>query len=246
MNETEIRERVTSDSLPVLQQALNILSEMLSEERSREARAEGRATAVLAVAGILTGFVVSLAATFDESKNIEQWTLMGLYVLYFGSISFLLKGGIYGIWATKGLSGYRVTPDLAFDLQPMTEVEALREELIWKIWEYYRLLPLANKRLLFTERGQRSVIASVICFAVLGFIRLIPDEVSFTTPSWVVFVIGIVMMVLLLSLDRIAERSGNLWETSKTSTGADTEIGSAEGIDNSSLPNLKQDGGDTI
>jgi len=38
-----------------------------------------------------------------------------------------------------------------FDLQELSEIAALREEITWKIWEYYELLKTSNKRLFYTN-----------------------------------------------------------------------------------------------
>jgi len=225
MNEAEIRARVTSESIPVLRQALRFVNEKLSEERSREVTGERRATAVLAVVGILAGFIVNLISfvlriigLLDKTSWSELWAAILLYALYVGSIGFLLKGGFYGIQALKSLSGNRLTPELALDTQTMQEGEALQEELIWKIWEYYQLLPLANQRLFFTDRAQRNVIASVCSLALLGFLSMILKEMSLPELSYVAvpvacaaIAVGVLTVGALFCLDRIAEKEENVW-----------------------------------
>jgi len=63
MDEQEIRKQLSSNNPEILKQALEFVTEKLDIERSRERRAEDRATAMFAVSGILAGFVVNFSCT---------------------------------------------------------------------------------------------------------------------------------------------------------------------------------------
>jgi len=208
MDEQEIRKQLSSNNPEILKQALEFVTEKLDIERSRERRAEDRATAMFAVSGILAGFVVN----FSQSLTLPGQTgWLILLSLYLGSMVFLIKSGLYSILALWSLKGYEITPKLAFDIQFLSKVDAIREELIWKIWAYYQLLPLGNLRLFRTNRAQRNMFASIISFAILGLawflFKTFNTSVSLSFEILCATFIGIIV----LFLDRISERTGSLW-----------------------------------
>lgn len=210
MKESEIKIKLSSNELTILKQSLGFINEKLVLERSRSQRAEGRATAILAVTGILSGFVVHFAKLIIGSPSNFQW--LYLFSLYVGSILFLLKSALYSLKALWALKGNELTPTLVFNLQSLSEIEALREETTWKIWEYYQLLPLGNERLFWTHRAQRNIFAAIIMFTILGMLWFLSEQITAPhLPNCIVFLLIILIALFVVFLDRVSEKWGNLW-----------------------------------
>jgi hypothetical protein len=68
VNISDIKNKLTSKDVAVLEQSLDYVNQRLSLERSRGERAEARASSLFTVAGILSGFVVVFLESFREGK----------------------------------------------------------------------------------------------------------------------------------------------------------------------------------
>ena len=75
MQVSEIRNKISSNELNILKQSLTFVTERLSKEHLRSARAETRATTILAVAGILAGFVVHFSKLIS-SPSQDNWLII--------------------------------------------------------------------------------------------------------------------------------------------------------------------------
>ena len=208
MQVTEIRTKLSSNDVNILKQSLSFVTEKLSVERSRSSKAETRATSILAVAGILAGFVIffSKLIGFPGQSN---WLIM--FIIFIVSVLFLLKSALFAIKALWTLKGYELTPDLAFDLQELSEIDALREEITWKIWEYYELLKTSNKRLFYTNRAQRNIFTTIVAFAFLGTSWFFLEQIPIQVPQCVVIFLIVLLSIPAILLDVVLERFGKKW-----------------------------------
>ena len=209
MNESEIRGKLVSSEPAILKQSLDFVNEKLTLERARSAKAEGRAATVFAVTGIMAGFVVQFAKLLGSTEQ-NKWLAI---LLYTASILFLLKAALFAIQSLMPLKGYELTPQLIFDVQKMSENEAIREEAIWKIWEYYKLLPITNKRLFDSNRAQRNLFAGTITFALLGTVWFL-GQISVLFPKFFVILATILLTVAVVFLDSAIEKLGSFWKLS--------------------------------
>lgn len=207
MQVTEIKTKLSSNNVNILKQSLSFVTWKLSVERLRSSRAETRATSILAVAGILAGFVIYFSKLIGPLGQNNQLILLIIYNI---SILFLLKSALSAIKALWALKRYELKPDLAFDLQELSEIDALREETTWKIWEYYELLKTSNKRLFFVNRAQRNIFAAIVAFAFLGAGWFIREQIPIQVPKCVVIFL-IVLLILAIFSDVILERFGKKW-----------------------------------
>jgi hypothetical protein len=208
MEEANIREQVTSQDKDVLKQALGFVNEKLELERSRAKGAENRAVVILGVSGILAGFAIQSAQLLvDPSQN--GWLV--LLSLYIGSITSLLKAAFFAIRAQWSLKVYELTPELAFEIQKLSPCDAIREELVWKIWEYYQLLPVGNQRLFWTSRSQRNIFTAAILFGLLGIAWFVLKTFSISIPFFVSVITIIIILSIAVFLDLVSEKLGNLW-----------------------------------
>ena len=90
----EIRSKITSNDTEVLRHSLGFVQERLREEQDRGKAAETRAVAVLAILGILAGFIVPFAATIE---SVVECSRPFLYVIFAAPILFFLRGICYAI-----------------------------------------------------------------------------------------------------------------------------------------------------
>ena len=208
MNESEIRKNLRSENLFILGQSLTFVNERLVLERSRSEKAEKRATVLLAVSGILSGFIVHFAKLIGLPNSNNTFLLS---IFFIGAIFFVLKAGLYAIRALWALKGNELSPHLSFDIQGLSEIDAIREETIWKIWEYYQLLPVGNERLYWTNKSQRNTIGAIVAFTFTGVLWFIQKTTEFYTPVISCFFIAFIMAIIVIFLDIFSEKYGNLW-----------------------------------
>ena len=209
MKEQEIREKIFSNNPEVLKQMLSFVTEKLSTERVRAKTAEDRAAAMFAVSGILAGFVIHFAQILP-SLGQSGWLI--LLSLYLASMIFLIKSSLYAILAAWNLKGYEVAPDLAFNVQFKSQTDSLREELIWKIWEYYQLLPVGNQRLHRVHRAQKNMFTSIVSFGVLSIVWFILDPVGITIKPIFETICAILIGGVVILLDKISQQISGLWK----------------------------------
>jgi hypothetical protein len=212
MDSKEISKRLTSEDSGTLKQSISFVNDRISLIRDRAKVAETRATAMLAVSGILAGFVVHFGAKLESDKTPENVLFA---VLYLASILLLIKAIYYAIKALWVLRGYELNPELAFDLQGKSGHNALREELTWKIWEYYQILPLTNEKLFWLNRSQRNTVSAITTFMFLGSILFVQINFGLELPWFFTVLITLVLVFLVLFLDPILEHFGGVWQKGK-------------------------------
>lgn len=208
MNESEIRKNLSSENSTILEQALTFVNERLVLERSRSEKAEKMATVLLAVSGILSGFIVHFAKLIGLPNSNNTFLLS---IFFIGAIFFVLKAGLYAIRALWALKGNELSPHLSFDIQGLSEIDAIREETIWKIWEYYQLLPVGNERLYWTNKSQRNTIGAIVAFSFTGALWFIQKTTGFSAPVILCLFIAFIMAIIVIFLDIFSEKYGNLW-----------------------------------
>ena len=208
MNESKIRERLSSENLNILKQSLVFVNERLVLERSRSEKAEKRATVLLAVAGILSGFIVHFAKLIGLPESNNTFLLS---IFFISAIRFVLKAGLYAIRALWALKGNELNTHLSFEIQGLPVGDAVREETIWKIWEYYQLLPVGNERLYWTNKSQRNTIGAIVAFTFTGVLWFIQKTAGISAPLILCLFIAFIMAIIVIFLDIVLEKYGNLW-----------------------------------
>tara|TARA_B100000614_G_C14518247_1_gene481512 strand:+ start:781 stop:1470 length:690 start_codon:yes stop_codon:yes gene_type:complete len=207
----EIREQLVSEDIDVLEQSLRFASARGAQEAERGKAAEARATAMLAILGILAGFIVPLVGTIEAAKGDGKWTLL---VLFLGSLLFLVKG-LYNAVRVLGVSKmYRLEIDTVFDFQPLARSDALREEIAGLIWEYRKAVQPNTEKLFRLHRCQRSGLIAIIFFMLFGIFLLAAREKWLQVPLWAAGALGVLAALLLVFGDNIFERLG-IWGTTK-------------------------------
>jgi hypothetical protein len=212
MDEVEIKEKLTSDSLEVLQQALDFVDGKIDVERERANRAERRAIAFLAITGVLSGFTVHFAKIISSPEVTNK---LPLYCLYIGAVIFVLRAAYNAVKAQWAMKTYELTPGLVFELQAFSgenaEKDAVREIVAMKIWEYYQLIPIGSARHYFTNRSQVNILATIICFGSLGLLWILQESLKFELPPLGGVLILIAVLLSIFTLHTFVEKGGKTW-----------------------------------
>ncbi len=211
MDISVIKEKINSNDVNVLKQSLEYVNQRLTLERSRSDRAETRSSSLLSVSGILSGLVVFFMDSFFDGKIAQNdWG-----TIYFLSSVFMLSKSLYysvrSLWVYKS---YELMIDSSFDFQSLNEIESIREEIAGKIWEYYQLLPISNKRLFFLNRSQRNLVGALMILLFLTIYSMYVSDLEIGINIYLTKSFGVVFIAMVLFLDLISEKYGNLW-TSK-------------------------------
>lgn len=207
----EIRERLSSEDINVLEQSLRFAGARYAQEAERGKAAEARATAMLAILGILAGFIVPLVESIEAADGDNKWSLL---VLFLGSLLFLVKG-LYNAVRVLGVSKiYRLEIETVFDFQPLSRPDALRDEIAGLIWEYRKAIQPNTEKLFRLHRCQRSGLFAIVFFMLFGVFLLATREdwlqLSVSTASC----LAVVAAFLLVFADTFFEQIG-IWGTRK-------------------------------
>ncbi len=208
---SEIRNKLSSQDTDVLEQSLRFASARRAQENERGKAAENRATAMLALLGILAGFIVPLAGTIEAAKGDEKWFLL---VLFLASLLFIAKG-LYNAVRVLGISKtYRLEIETVFDFQPLSRADALREEVAGLVWEYRKAIQPNTEKLFRLHRCQRSGLLSIIFLMLFGVLLLAAREKWLQLPSWAAIALAAIAVLLLVFGDTLFERCG-IWSRRK-------------------------------
>lgn len=208
MNPEEIYGKLSSEDEKVLKQSISYINEKNSLIRERSTHAESRATAMLTVSGILAGFIVFFVEVLNNENVKSNFIVTACYIV---SVLLLIKAVLFAVrvfWVQKG---YELTPDLIYDLQTKTDIQALKEELKWKIWEYYEILPLTNTKLFWLNRSQRNTVMAIITLMILGLILFLKINICFEINSLVKSLLLLFTLLVIIFVDIIFEFLGSFW-----------------------------------
>lgn len=202
----KIMDQITSKDINVLQQSLAFVRERGLLESERGKAAEARATAMLAILGILAGFIVPLAQAISSFDGEIKWSLTAALL---GSLIFLVKGLFHAVGVLSITKQYRLTVDSVFDFQGRSRADALREEIAGLVWECQKAVQPNTLKLFRLQRCQRSGLIAIILFMLFGILLLVAQEQWFV-PQCVAYGIGVATLLLLFAVDVVAERTG-IW-----------------------------------
>lgn len=212
----EIREQLLSEDIDVLEQSLRFASARSEQEAERGKAAEARATAMLAILGILAGFIVPLVGAVEATESDSKWSLLALFL---GSLLFLVKG-LYNAMRVLGVSKmHRLEIDTVFDFQPLARSDALREEIAGLIWEYRKAIQPNTEKLFRLHRCQRSGLLAIISFMIFGVLLLAEREEWLQLPLWAACALAVLATLLLAFGDKLFERL-SIWGNTKKAPAA--------------------------
>jgi hypothetical protein len=100
---------------------------------------------------------------------------------------------------------------LIYEFQKCSEIESLREELTWKIWEFWELIPVSTEKLFWLNRSQRNTVAALITYMFLGMILFLEMKLDISINFVPTYLLVSMLVVLGLFIDPAMERLGNIW-----------------------------------
>jgi hypothetical protein len=202
-----IKARITSEDIDVLEQSLRFVRDRAAQEADRGKTAEARATAMLALLGILAGFIVPLIQTVATAAGETKWSLL---VAFLASLIFLVKGLYHAVRVLGVSKRYRLEVESVYDFQALARVDALRDEIAGLVWECNRAIQPNTEKLFWLHRCQRSGLIAIVLFMLFGILLLSATEKWVSLPQWVAFVLAGGAVLLLALSDPVAERLG-IW-----------------------------------
>jgi hypothetical protein len=206
----DIYSKITSDDEHVLRETLSFVQVRLNEEVERRRSAEGRATAIIAILGILAGLVFPIG---DKISDFCAQNRYALYVILGGALLFLLKGIFYALKIVGVGKQYRMVPELVYEFQEKSIQFALRNEVAYHIWVYNNMKGLNTERLFWLHRAQRNCVVTIFGLVAFGSaaISIQGGIFSFSTTTSVAF--AVFAIAGLIFGDNLAESEwvGSIW-----------------------------------
>ncbi len=124
----------------------------------------------------------------------------------------LIKSVMFGLKALDALKGYELSPEASIELSGMKERDAERQELVYRILEYYHFLRVCNSRLYYSQRSLWNLALGIFALVLTVLSKLILSlklvDLSF---GWQI-VISLFIIVLALTADYIIERVKKIWK----------------------------------
>lgn len=197
------------DSDDGIRRAIPLVQEMVAAVRARSERAETRAAVVLGATGIFSGLVVGFA-TYLKDPNINGWYIFS--GLFFAALVLLLKAILFGLRAIDAFKGLELSPEAGIELSGMTERDAERAELAYKVWEYYQLLFVSNSRLYYSQRSQKNFAFAVLAMVVTALFSLLLSLKRVTLPLGWEIAISLSAVLVSLTADYLIERVSKFWK----------------------------------
>jgi len=208
----DIRNYITSNDVKVLEQSLTFVKQRAVQEVERGKAAETRATAMLAILGVLAGLIVPRIESLSKIAGESRWFLLAAFL---AGLFFLGKGLIYALKVLSVRKQYRVKPEAVYDFQKLSCEDALREEITAILWECRQAVQPNTEKLFWLNRCQRSGFTAIALFLVFGTLLVPVREEWLFLPLWTSACFGIFAITLLFFSDRIFEYFGGMWERLK-------------------------------
>ena len=164
---SEIQRKITSEDADVLRQSLEFVHRCLRQENERGKAAETRATVMLGILGAIATLVITGAENLPTDSELGDagWLLLACYV---SCLLFLVKALFYAIRTISISKKYRLEPQMVFDLQDASQVEALRSEIAGIVWEFDRSIESNSGRLFWLHRCQRNSCVVIVILVIFG------------------------------------------------------------------------------
>ena len=207
---SEIQRKITTENVDVLRQSLEFVHRCLHQESQRGRAAETRATVMLGILGVIATLVIAGAENLPTNSKLEDagWLLLACFV---SCLLFLVKALFYAIRTISISKKYRLEPQMVYDLQDASHVEALRCEIAGTMWEYDRSIQSNSGRLFWLHRCQRNSYVSIMILVLFGFLSIEILRHSIVVSPYIPIGFGVVSAVAFLVLDPLAERVRGVW-----------------------------------
>lgn len=205
-NPNNITRRITSNDENVLKRSLIMINELLENEVKRGESTIQRIT-ILFTLGSLTSALVLFFGQYIIN-NIQSGNSVLIYLVYATILFFLGKTFYYLVKPLKVRVENRISPEIVCDIQDKDEIESLRHEIIYKIWEYYQRIGPNTENLFYFSRGERNLSYAFIFSFLLAALLLVNIKTNIIIPEWIEWIIGISFLLFALFCDFIMDKFG--------------------------------------
>lgn len=198
----EIQEKVSSADLETLKLCGARLDSLFADEKARVEKAEDKAKTVIAVCGVASAILGGLTGTTNWRGAISFHLAIVLLLLSSG-VFVLAKAAFFSLKALVPLQGYRASFELIFELQQYPHVEAIRYDIVVRIWVYERTVPINNGKLYNVQVALENIVYLIVfallaSFFVIAF-GLLGEALAYTLG----FIIVIALLVFSFTLDKL-------------------------------------------
>jgi hypothetical protein len=205
----EIDSALTSKDVDLLRHCLGYMDGLTAEERTRGQRAEDKAQAILNLSGIGATIVAGFIGLFYQTPPTLPNLLL---IIYGGSLGVMLVKSInYSLKTVQPLQGYQANETFVFDVQGELYAEALRQELVAKLWLYQQNVSVVTRKLFYLHRAVRNLAAFITVFLFLSFVSLFLRINPDLAQHHILYVVGFVLFCSSLLLDYVVEERSVLW-----------------------------------
>ena len=209
----EIEERLTSVDLPVLRQSLDLAEKCLVREKERGSRGETRATAMLAILGVIAGLTMPQANAVAMSTGNRDGKLF-LLISFVACLLFLVRGLFYAMRVIGVARRYQIEPDgMIYSFQELSPVDAMRKEVAAVLWTYLQSIQPNTAKLFWLHRCQRNGVVAVVLLVLFGLAVIVTSNQWFEPSLCTSVVVSVVTAILFFVIDPLAERYGRIWNT---------------------------------
>lgn len=194
-NLSDIEKKIQSDDEDVLRGLLEFAYRCRQREFDRGRTAETRATATLAMLGVVVGLIVSQGDGLPEVDGNNFWFLAISYLI---PLCFLLRGVIYALRVLGAAQGLRVEVDAVYDFQQKKLIGALRSEIAAVIWECRNAIAPNSHKLWCLDRCQRNGLLGLVSLFLFGVALALIDKLPVEVPLCVTVLYGILASLTML------------------------------------------------
>ncbi len=207
MTISTIKKLLSSNDINVIKICQEFIDEKSEIERLRGEAAERRANIILSTLGASSAFLVFIASNFFNNSIKVDWILI---VLYSFTSLWLFKSVWYCIKSIRSQSRFRLTEETIFEIQDKSEIEAAKELLSGKIWEYQCSIQPNTERHYYVQRAQRALLFFIVTLLILGVVIILQKYLSFQINTCFIWIFILISLFLYFFGDYLIEKAG-IW-----------------------------------
>lgn len=204
LNESELQQKVTSSDIEVLKISEKFLDEKIDSEYKRGESAEKRAGLIIGTLGACSAILVFFARNTLQSNESDPL----ITAIYIFAALWLARAVWYANKSFKTQSRKQFTHHNIFSIQDKCEIEARKEILIGKIWEYEQVIQPNSERLFYIQRAQRALITFIGILLTLGATTSFNDLILESLKLCIVSTLSAIALIYWIIGDKVIETNG--------------------------------------
>ena len=184
---------------------------LLNSEKARGERAESKAQDVLKACAVGASILIgALGFVYTRLSSSPSWAVL---LPFLAGILFLLKSVWFNLMVFKPAKLYRATPELIFDVQGKTPVDASRYVIGVKLWLLEMNVPQNTEKLFYLARAIRNFTGFIFTLLLSGIVMIAWSKTGGSPRDYTLYAVEVLALLTVVLLDPIAERISNLWKS---------------------------------